>query len=1652
MYGPRTAAFLFARALNRTEEFRLASNVKGAGAFDDLVFRYRLRDRDDWKTCFIQLKHKKNGGTIKLCSLTQMSGDFSLFKYFESYCEITRKASTDCNLKNCGPVVDFEFIIYTNARMEGKSALQGGDTDPVSILGSKENEGNCITFDESCDRDVFEFFQELSRYKDSILELDSLIKKEKLMNNEINEKIKDLQSTFTSKAILDSLDGLQSKPSNIDKLVKEVKKCDFSLYGEFLRKVRIFQGQLSENSFETLIKEELQEACQTSPSCANSIYRKFDEALRVWWQKSGSVKWLSENSHAWQSVKQYLIEKTKQLSESEIQETVGCNLSFKQQHIEKLSDAIKQNSILNIITNTNLSILSKLKTYQTLVSLGYKNSLFINSKSLLSRRKEVLKLWPCKWSAVLVIDCEKDSHSVDDKVIDTLVGFLRRYQQRLILISPRGHGYLASRLGQELGNIYKDYEDTCNFLDLDEESQKQILGKKVDFQGTKVTLETLVGTDTQEFIKPHIDSDVLSILLSRGKNMCVGRKLGDHCKYYVQRVLEHHIYLKNDILKLTDSAITFAVSGVQADQLKKYLPAGEKICEFVYDEREKTHSFKLVADFSKPGLSAEWGTMKTRHEIGQKIKPKEVRYIILRKTHPESDFRELKALCTNLHWIHMEDGSFLWRESNCNIDIIRRYIDDAKCKKYDIKILMEHNDRTMLLVAEPGMGKSTFLSYMEHEIKKCKPAMWVLRINLHEHTRALKNIEFGKECIDKCKMFLWGAARSHEQDALMLEEIVFQQALERTGNVVILLDGFDEISPKYSRKVETLIREVTERTPSKVWVSSRSSYRLKLEDIMVKFSFTLKPFTGENQIDFLEEYWNSSIGGFKPGSLRSFAEKLLSLCSKNFNDKDGKFTGIPLQTMMLGEAFVEEAKRRCSNEKINLPNNFNLLVLFKMFTEKKFNICFDEKNAMDSSKPLIEMGKKLYLEKHMITALMSLFSINEVKRLLGARGASDVEQAEGFLYSGEAEQLGIITDITDGKPHFIHRCFAEYFAAKWFTDNFKKCENFISNTLFISTYEVTRNIFDRMIAEDSEIHNAVLNNDILAVEEFLAKKKGINCSDKGGRTALHLAASYNSPVTTELLSVSGVDVKKPDAVLKWTPLRYADRTKSWMAMDMLLQNGANTDDIVLTRRNVEDQEWGQAALWECASKGHIKLLEFMLNCGTDANAVVRVPENLHKKYTLLHRASLCGQLEVVRLLVDRSADVNIHSAHNDTALHLAALSDNIHIIELLLSQEMSVNLTNILDMTPLHVSAARGNLEATKAFVERGAVLNNTDKYGYTPLMLAAYSGKLEVVRYLTEVGANINVGSETIAAALLLAVGAEHSQVLHFLLENGADINSSNAAWDMSPLILATLRQNLPFVKYLVQRGADVNLCTTDGSALHAAAYVGNLDITDYLLEKGADLNACDADGATPLAVAMFYNQTELGLYFMEKGADVNVPDFEKATPLHHAVWNNNLKCTKHLVQLGANINYQGPENVTALSMAIELERIHIINILVENQASTNLRDALGNTALHVAAGKGNFGLVHYLIDRGADVNIPNNEGNTPLQWINSIIWNKAFNIPNNKMNTTIQWINSINWNMADHLLFARIPRYFPPLNIQRMEIVINKVEIFSEPRFLIS
>ena len=105
--------------------------------------------------------------------------------------KLKNNAATDGNLEEFGQFGDFEFVINTNAKMESKPPLQGGDSDPLSILSSGKDCGKkYIAFDKTNGKDIFNSFDELSEYNKLIGQLDSQLNSRALENKKIIDTIK----------------------------------------------------------------------------------------------------------------------------------------------------------------------------------------------------------------------------------------------------------------------------------------------------------------------------------------------------------------------------------------------------------------------------------------------------------------------------------------------------------------------------------------------------------------------------------------------------------------------------------------------------------------------------------------------------------------------------------------------------------------------------------------------------------------------------------------------------------------------------------------------------------------------------------------------------------------------------------------------------------------------------------------------------------------------------------------------------------------------------------------------------------------------------------------------------------------------------------------------------------------------------------------------------------------------------------------------------------------------------------------------------------------------------------------------------------------------------------------------------------------------
>lgn len=154
----------------------------------------------------------------------------------------------------------------------------------------------------------------------------------------------------------------------------------------------------------------------------------------------------------------------------------------------------------------------------------------------------------------------------------------------------------------------------------------------------------------------------------------------------------------------------------------------------------------------------------------------------------------------------------------------------------------------------------------------------------------------------------------------------------------------------------------------------------------------------------------------------------------------------------------------------------------------------------------------------------------------------------------------------------------------------------------------------------------------------------------------------------------------------------------------------------------------------------IETVRKLLAAGVDVNGTMDgcVPgEPFPRGVTLLMQESGSGSTEIVKLLLDSGAEVNLRDNYGDDALMYAAGGGHVDVMSLLL---------------------------------ERGADINTRGFGGLTPLMAASENGEFEAARYLIDKGAEINAKDPNGTTALMFAAGFRHPAVIDLLLNDGAD------------------------------------------------------------------------------------------------------------------------------------------------------------------------------------------------------------------------------------------------------------------------------------------
>jgi ankyrin repeat protein len=505
-----------------------------------------------------------------------------------------------------------------------------------------------------------------------------------------------------------------------------------------------------------------------------------------------------------------------------------------------------------------------------------------------------------------------------------------------------------------------------------------------------------------------------------------------------------------------------------------------------------------------------------------------------------------------------------------------------------------------------------------------------------------------------------------------------------------------------------------------------------LQDKLQQLSYTLEPFSEVEQVEFLKKFWLQTLNLEDTNQHRLqicaktsiYAKALIRNLAQSISDKDKEFTGTPLQTHMLAEAFEEKFRSFYESEESEpeLPHKLDLLGLYRRFVGSRYDIFYREKAKTPTGNVNAERIRDRDLKnmqvEHWRLALEALFTEDQVTLL-------PIYHLPKLL-DEDLARIGIVQRNNEGKLQFIHRTIGEYFVADFLINELTKKtkqnaqvqEILLNEVLFKKDCHLIRAFLDALL-ENSKPSNEALKEYGEKLDQQWKEREEYGTME-GVTKVLHTAAKKDNAKIIGFL----LDSLKSGGNLSTLKKLLLDKD----SQGQTAWHNAAENDSLGALKNI--WEWAEAVTtWqEGAERGH-----------SDASDTTRasVEEEELQPYQLKKQ-----------LFLDKDK-------YGNTAWHGAAQSGSSKTLETLWSwaNEAELKLSELLLVenegrnTAWQLAAQTGHLKLLLKLGVRAkeAQLNSDeltdklllakDQYGYTVWHRAAESGSLEALETLWNLG-----------------------------------------------------------------------------------------------------------------------------------------------------------------------------------------------------------------------------------------------------------------------------------------------------------------------------
>ncbi|KAL0961929.1 hypothetical protein UPYG_G00333500 [Umbra pygmaea] len=583
---------------------------------------------------------------------------------------------------------------------------------------------------------------------------------------------------------------------------------------------------------------------------------------------------------------------------------------------------------------------------------------------------------------------------------------------------------------------------------------------------------------------------------------------------------------------------------------------------------------------------------------------------------------------------------------------------------------------------------------------------------------------------------------------------------------------------------------------------------------------------------------------------------------------------------------------------------------------------------------------------------------------------------------------------------------------------------------------------------ETAMHVAARHGGLPMMRALIEEGGDLTWRSKCGENPLHIAVSHcHAHVVQEILTNLTSERSRQEAQLcvsqgnrkGETSLHLAAELQKdsvhWEGEDVHIVRTLMDYDADVTAATTQSYE---TPLHYCARVGNTGVLQEMLDSVLSSRLQIAINKHSKNGWSPLLLAAEKGHTEIIRILLQNHARVDVFDEDGKAALHLAAEGGHLDIADILLSHKAFVNAKTKLGLTPLHLAAQNGSASLVRLLVEKHlASIDALSLSKQTALHLAAISGQLDVCSTLLNLRADITATDIHGQTPLHLAAENDHSEVVKLFLKHRPELATLANMEGATCTHIAATKGSLAVIRELLNQGGVTTLSNkTNGSCpLHLASAGGHSEVVRVLLEAGASAAEEDAEGATAVHLAARNGHTHIldvlkgslsfnitssktGLTALHIAACFGQVDFVREilttmpatvrsdainsnhregtagrqlpsesgyTPLHLAAQSGHESVVRLLlnsrgVQADAETDVQGS---TPLHLAAQSGHVSVVGLLLSrSSALLHLRDKRGRTCLHRASASGHVATVRVLLGQGAEINHTDKSGWTPLHY----------------------------------------------------------------------